>query len=147
MRRRSVLVAILLGFVLVIAFAAAAQEKKGGTQLSIVTASYRNGVLSVVVKNEGDDPGGGTLTVHREHMRCLEEDAEYCKQNPSEDCVAPCKKYETKDLGTETASIPTIPAGKEASIEVKVPDEEAYAEITAQPGSRLAYGVEIKPRA
>ncbi len=145
MRRRRVLIpVIVLGFVLLLAFPAAAQETKGA-QLSIVTASYHNGVLTVVVKNEGDEAGGGTLTVHRERMKCLEVDADYCKEHPSEGCVDPCKKFETKDLGKETATIPTIASCKEATVEVKVPDEEAYAEITAEPGSRLGFGIEIKP--
>ncbi|HEY0593624.1 MAG TPA: hypothetical protein VGF40_17770, partial [Thermoanaerobaculia bacterium] len=100
----------------------------------------------IVVKNEGEEAGGGTLKVHRELMKCLEEDTEYCKQNPYEGCVAPCKKYETKDLGEETAKVPTVAPYKETIVEVKVPDEEAYAEITVQPGSHLGFGIEIKPK-
>jgi hypothetical protein len=146
MRRPSPgIVAIALVAVLALTASGAAQENKGA-HFSIVTASYRSGVLSIVVKNEGDESGRGRLTVHRERMRCLEVDEDYCKENPSEDCVAPCARYETKDLGTVTADVPTVASCKEVTVEVNVPDEEAYAEITAEPGSKLGFGLEIKPR-
>lgn len=145
MRRRRFVIPAAATFFLILAFAAVAQEKKGA-QFSVVTASYGGGELTIVVKNEGDEAGDAKLTVHRELMRCVEQDAEYCKENPSADCVAPCRKYETKDLGTETASVPTTASCKEATVQVKVPAEEAYAEITVEPGSRLGFGIEIKPR-
>lgn len=147
MRRRLIHGSILIvGFALLLALGASAQER-GKVQLSIGSASYSNGVLTIVVKNEGEEGGGGTVKVHRERMRCLEVDTEYCKENPYEGCVNPCKKYETKDLGEETAKVPTVAPYKEATVEVKIPDEEAYAEITVEPGSRLGFGIEIKPKA
>lgn len=146
MRRRRILVpAVILGLAILLGFAVRAQERSK-VRLSIGTASYRSGVLTIVVKNEGEEAGGGTLKVHRELMKCLEEDTEYCKQNPYEGCVAPCKKYETKDLGEETAKVPTVAPYKDTTVEVKVPDEEAYAEITVEPGSHLGFGIEIKPK-
>lgn len=146
MRRRTLVIlalTLVAGFSL--AIPALAQESKPA-QFTVVSASYHGGILSIVVKNEGDEAGKAKLSVHRERMRCLEEDTDYCKQNPSEGCVAPCKKFETKDLGTETAEGPTVESCKEAKIEVKVPDEEAYAEIRVEPGNRLGFGIEIKPR-
>ncbi|HSN68082.1 MAG TPA: hypothetical protein VLV48_02490 [Thermoanaerobaculia bacterium] len=146
MRRRTlVILALALVAGLSLAIAALAQESKPA-QFTVLSASYHGGTLSIVVKNEGDVAGKGKLLVHRELMRCLEQDNDYCKENPSEGCVAPCKKFETKDLGTETAEVPTVESCKEAKIEVKVPDEEAYAEIRVEPGSRLGFGIEINPR-
>lgn len=146
MRRRNVPFAASAALVLLAALAAVAQERRA-PQLSVVSASYRSGVLTIVIRNEGENAGGGTVTVHREQMRCLEEDAEYCKEHPSDGCVAPCKKFETKDLGEETATVPTIASFKEGTVEVRIPDEEAYAEVTVDPGSGLGFGIEIKPRA
>lgn len=147
MRRRLVHRAILIvGLALLLAPGISPQERSR-VQLSIEAASYSNGILRIVVKNEGDEGGGGTITVHRELMKCLEEDTEYCKENPYEGCTNPCRKYETKDLGEETAKVPVVAPYKEAIVEVKVPDEEAYAEITVEPGSKLGFGIEIKPKA
>lgn len=126
---------------------AVAQEKKEA-HFSIVSATYRPGVLVVVVKNEGDQPGVATVSVHRERSRCVEEDADYCRQNPpaaGETCVPPCLRYETSDLGTETGKSDMVASCREATVSVAVPAEEAYAEITVKPGSGLAFGAEIRP--
>lgn len=144
---------VILATVGVLALAAVVVAQERDARFSVISAQFRatgdKGVLSIVVKNEGDLAGTATVTVRRELSWCAEEDTNWCLEHPAapgETCVTPCKRYETRLLGVDEATTSSIDSCKEQTLEIIVPNEEAYAEIRVVPGGRLGFGVEIRPR-
>lgn len=150
--RRGLIWTIGSVFLLSFSFVAVAQQKEEA-HFSVVTAAFDAkgdfGIIRVTVKNEGELPGTATVTVRRELSRCAEVDEEYCRNHPADPgttCEPPCLRWETKELGTDTQVTGTIASCKESVVEIRVPNEPAYAEIKVSPGGTLGFGLEISGR-
>lgn len=123
---------------------------QGEAHFSIVNATFKasgdSGVISVTVRNEGDQSGSATVKVRRERSRCAEVDEDYCREHPTDPgttCEPPCLRWETIVLGTDSKVTGSIGSCKEGVVAIEVPNEGAYVEITVVPGGTLGFGLEI----
>lgn len=129
----------------------AAQDE--AAHFSIVDATFKasgdSGMISVTVRNEGDQSGSATVKVRRERSRCAEVDEDYCREHPAAPgttCEPPCLRWETIVLGTNSKATGSVGSCKEEVIAIEVPNEAAYVEITVVPGGTLGFGLEIPGR-
>ncbi|MGA7613764.1 MAG: hypothetical protein WBX15_01160 [Thermoanaerobaculia bacterium] len=136
------------------ALAAFAQTEERGAIFSVTGADFKasdskTGILTITVKNYGELSGTATLVVSRTYTRCLRTDPNYCSEHPAAagdpPCVDPCMQFESRDLGVDRITTPTIKSCDETRVTLTIPNETSDVEMLATPGSSVPFGIEIRP--